>query len=1113
MSSPHSFGDIRTFQVILTAHVRSNVYFCRMIILAARCEKSMKSVARLLLQPSIWVCILITTTAFTSILDNEERIIDFRSELENETVPLFATSPGHTVFGEYVGAHWCPPCMSSSSPSLSNLKASNPEEFTYVSFFESSGGGWPNDAPIGRQTHIMQSSSGYPTFSFADRQSGSCYKIGATGTNYYDSDFTNGGCMNASANDFQLELSMSLNSSTEDVSIVLKAMYVGSEPSFDVHVYGAVTEKIGADSYDNGVKPHHNWRGWLLNEAGTGFQQLSLVQGVWSEHTWVSPLSLVRAGGGNTQWENFWPVLSLMDGPHTSYNEFYVSIDPDMGPMIDVGISSFNVENQLQTTGFIPGDILDLSVLVTNNGVETYSEGGNLGVYLISGSDEIYLGGREIGTLGVAGSMLFDIEFDTSNIELIVSGATTFRTKLVEMGSDRNSSNNMADGIALHDLPPTASQPAATSATSFERGDEVQFETTALPNDLVDDINTMIPVMEYSKSGLEQWESSWVSEPELVGSGANSVYIHTIQSPPNAESGSYDTRIMWEDSAGQQSDWLITSDAFELRNALPRVLGNADPGFAGLPTVKVDTLETVSLFGLVRDAETPLSMLSVSSEANEFKGWNPATSEITVLFESIQDDQSGNPIPQGVYVSIDDGEDVNNGMLQFNVIENGAPRWSPIPTQTVFEGGSASTTLTGYLTDFDNEGNPLPATGLELSIVSNSNEGLVNVTMIGHTISATTVDEDNHGIAEIAIMANDGEKSSQTSLVFFVINVNDAPTLETSNLEGLTLKSGEVSSIELAPLISDVDDPSDEVWVDADSPVPGAVQFDYINSILNMSWEEPGEHSVKLTLIDSHGDWNMFEFIVTVLDSKPITWEGSSEGDLQISLEGLEIGNDPTITISNVGNVNFENVDVRWSICNGIVGICHSAGSNDGLGPFQAISTSGSGLSMGDYITLSVKGVDTDGWERGTVEPVEIKVPTKSEPEITPSPDEDDPENEKTQDSGSDQSGFSGIEMLVGVMILILFIGGGTMAGLYFSGSLSGRRATQRKSRPRFPEDVSTTEQKDGHQDEYVDFEEQNAVPEKQQEQHPPIPEDGLPEGWTIEQWKYYGEEWLKRQN
>ena len=28
----------------------------------------------------------------------------------------------------------------------------------------------------------------------------------------------------------------------------------------------------------------------------------------------------------------------------------------------------------------------------------------------------------------------------------------------------------------------------------------------------------------------------------------------------------------------------------------------------------------------------------------------------------------------------------------------------------------------------------------------------------------------------------------------------------------------------------------------------------------------------------------------------------------------------------------------------------------------------------------------------------------------------------------------------------------------------------------------------------------------------PPIPEEGLPAGWTAEQWQYYGHEWLKSQ-
>ena len=29
----------------------------------------------------------------------------------------------------------------------------------------------------------------------------------------------------------------------------------------------------------------------------------------------------------------------------------------------------------------------------------------------------------------------------------------------------------------------------------------------------------------------------------------------------------------------------------------------------------------------------------------------------------------------------------------------------------------------------------------------------------------------------------------------------------------------------------------------------------------------------------------------------------------------------------------------------------------------------------------------------------------------------------------------------------------------------------------------------------------------------PPLPESGLPEGWTMEQWEHYGEEYLRRQD
>ena len=1073
-----------------------------MIILAVLSQNSMTSVVRLLIHPATWVCVLLAIAPCSSIIDYQEEELQ-RTELEQKIVPRYATSPGHTVFGEYVGAHWCGPCMSSASPSLDNLKTSNPEEFTFVSFFESSSGGWPSDGPVNRQTHIMQSSSGYPTFSFADSQSGSCYKVGASGTSYYDSDFSSGGCMSPSSNDFQLEMSMSLNSSTEEVTITLDSIYTGSLSTYDVYVYGAVTEKLGADSYDNGVKPHHNWRGWLLNSADTGFQQLSLSQGVWESHSWTAPLSIVRASGGYTQWENFWPVFALMDGPHSSYNEFLVAIDPDMGPMIDVGILEFEVQNTNGGTGFTPGDMLQISTRVSNNGVEEYSEGGDLGVYLISGSDEIYLGGQPIDTIGVAGSFLHQIDFDTSDIDPIPSGVSTFRAKLVDMGSDRNSTNNVVDNVEFHDMPPIPSPPAATGSTTFERGDSVQFETTALPNDLVDDINTMSPAMEYSKSGSGVWDSIWVSDPEIVGSGANAAYVHTIQTPPNAETGKYDTRVMWEDARGQQSDWLVTSQAFELSNALPRVLGNNDPGFIGTPTVKVGETESISLVGLVRDAETPLSMLSIDSNDPEFVGWNGPSSEITVLFDSIESDSNGNPVPQGLFLSISDGEDANNGMLMFNVIENGAPRWDPIPTQTVFEGGSASTELTGYLSDFDVNGDPVPPSEISISLVSNSNEDLIQVSLDGQTVTASTIDEDSHGVAEVIIMADDGSKTSQTSVVFYVINVNDAPEMDVSILDGLALKSGELASIGIMPLISDIDDPEDEIWVDVDTPIPGAVQFDYVSGVLNMQWDRSGTHSVKMTLIDSHGDWSSTTFTVTVLDSKPLTWHTDfQEGDLEVELEGFEIGIDPTVTLVNNGEVVIEDPKVRWTICNGIVGICHSAGSFDGLGPFQAVSSDGGGLSIGDYLTLSVKAVDSDGWDRETVEPLDILVPTTSEEDDVIGAPNQEEEKESNQQSGDGSSDISVMDAMLIILVLLIFVGGGTVAGLYFSGAIGNRR----EQAPKAPYSPDTPQEQPPGEEPVIDFEQHEEI-------YPPLPESGLPEGWTMDQWKYYGEQWLERQN
>ena len=86
----------------------------------------------------------------------------------------------------------------------------------------------------------------------------------------------------------------------------------------------------------------------------------------------------------------------------------------------------------------------------------------------------------------------------------------------------------------------------------------------------------------------------------------------------SSQSGSYDIRMQWTDSGGQTSEWEITENAFELRNALPRILGPGDDGYAGIPTVKVDTVEAVSIVGLVSDAETSHAELIIDSNAHQF---------------------------------------------------------------------------------------------------------------------------------------------------------------------------------------------------------------------------------------------------------------------------------------------------------------------------------------------------------------------------------------------------------------------------------------------------------------------------------------------------------------
>jgi len=45
-----------------------------------------------------------------------------------------------------------------------------------------------------------------------------------------------------------------------------------------------------------------------------------------------------------------------------------------------------------------------------------------------------------------------------------------------------------------------------------------------------------------------------------------------------------------------------------------------------------------------------------------------------------------------------------------------------------------------------------------------------------------------------------------------------------------------------------------------------------------------------------------------------------------------------------------------------------------------------------------------------------------------------------------------------------------------------------------------------------VEAEEQEGALEDAPDGSPPLPESGLPEGWTMEQWAHYGQRWLDQQ-
>ena len=550
--------------------------------------------------------------------------------------------------------------------------------------------------------------------------------------------------------------------------------------------------------------------------------------------------------------------------------------------------------------------------------------------------------------------------------------------------------------------------------------------------------------------------------------------------------------MQWTDSGGQSSDWEITENAFELRNALPRVLGPGDDGYAGIPTVKVDTVEAVSILGLVSDAETPHADLIIDSNAHEFISFDPQTLEISVRFDEMSYDSIGNSISQGIFISVGDGEDINSGTLMFNVIENGQPRWSGIPTQGFNEGGSSSLVLTEYLTDTDDSGNSVPANTLSLSVVSVSDESLVSAEIYDQTLNVASVDDDSFGMVEITVRASDGVKESDTVIIFHINNVNDAPAIDLGEYSNPILQTGDRLTINVLDMVSDVDDSEDDIWITVTTFVPGAVQYNPISGLATMSWEDASEEMVTVTAEDRHGASSAAIITVSVVDDLPLLWADSSgSGDLIADISSTDFGLNPSVIIENVGSLELSEIKVIWSVCNSITGICNDFGTSYNMGPFIVLANNGEGLMIGDYVTLSVNAVDSQGFDRSTTE--QFKAYATEPVEITP----EEPGREGNQSKPTFSLLTAGL-VAIGIMLSIALVMGLAIV------LQRGRR------------EVVGVEVYDYENDyDHSSYEEPEpsplVAPPPPPGMAPPLPPEGLPPGWTMEQWNYYGAEYLRR--
>jgi hypothetical protein len=1109
--------------------------------------------------------------------------------LEEEPPVMEATSPGHVVFAQYITSDNCGYCYQFGSPAHKQLKQNYADDYVYISYHSADFGNTAdaesgNINPIRGVSHL-QETGGAPKTGFGDALP---LNTGCGSNTCWDSFFSSGGNMHSTANDYSMRVIQSDNGDgTSDVLVASKYIGSGTAPS-SLKLYAAVTEETcNSHVYSDSSKGGNCWEAWLLNGgayasnsgnvgSGTGFQTISLSGNQWSNYTWTVPNNLVNGGAGNMN-----TIAALFGGwSTTSANEdVYHATDSTMGPLVDVNIQSFEVSNDAGYSGYVNGDMLTIDAVIQNVGDEQYADGGTITIYQLSGSTENQVGSpTALNSLAPGATQSVQVQIDSSSFTASAYDAK-FRARLTDLVADKNSGNNVGTSNIAHDMVPLANTPTIVGSTSVDRASTAQVEVKAQSMDGVDNMSTMNPTFEFSPNGLDAWTTDGVTGGDvLLGAAAgNPRYEFFVKPNLEMNSGMYDVRVKFTDARGLESEWAVNNGqsgggAFELLNSLPTITVNP------VPTVMVDVETQVSLLGHVDDEETALEDLNITSTSSSFMGWDPATGMMNVHFNKIQRDSSGNPTQSGIYLSVTDEDGGNSGgTLLFNVIENGMPRWAAVSPVTMDEASSTVVFLKNSLSDSNSDGTPTNGVDhLSLAIVGNDNTDLLTASVNGFNLEIETVDDDATGEATLTVRASDGIQFSETTMKVYVQNVNDAPVLNISAFEDITLFKGEQMLIDLRSHLSDADDDQNiaDLYVNVLSSPQIAALYSMQTGILTLQWEESGTQDVTITVVDDEDEVSSYAFSVEVISSLPLSVGKEDSSEVDVFLVGMDtnIGRTPSFLMTLSSEIGLlTDVQTEWQICNMVTGLCYDLikkehpNANAATGwsyevSFKRIVDNG-GLIDGDQIKLvGVSGVDAGGVDRemigehlywnittypafGDMESEELEtLISEMEAEMITLEEEIKalPEGSSTRMSkeaklettkttyamacntegvvcASDEvaAGGGGTTTTMGSTDMLVYAGMGLFAIIIIA--LLSMLIVRRGGEPEFKDFSNMLPSHDHVANSMYGgaapiFQQQVApAPVTMSPGVPPVPATGLPAGWTMEQWQYYGHQYLEQ--